>query len=218
MFKRASVVFWPGSVCVSAVWLRTALLFIKKHYADIFYRTEDHSFIMWINMFCFRHSRGSSISQRFSQRWSFRLSDSFRLGGSFRQAPDPETESWLGEENEVSLVVPKPHSSPSMWRLLKMNSPEWPYAVLGSIGAIMAGGETPLFALAISQMLVTFYNPDQDYVRHEVRKICLIFAAATIVTVLIYLLQHYFYGLMGEVLTMRVRKKLFSCKTRLLHQ
>jgi hypothetical protein len=169
-------------------------------------------------MFCFRHSRGSSLSQRFSQRWSFRLGDSFRMGGSFRQAPDPETESWLGEENEVSLVLPKPHSSPSMWRLLKMNSPEWPYAVLGSIGAIMAGGETPLFALAISQMLVTFYNPDQDYVRHEVRKICLIFAAATIVTVLIYLLQHYFYGLMGEVLTMRVRKKLFSCKTRLVHQ
>ncbi|KAG0626974.1 hypothetical protein M758_2G165000 [Ceratodon purpureus] len=157
-----------------------------------------------------RHSRGSSISQRFSQRWSFRLGDSFRMGGSFRQAPDPETESWLGEENEFSLVLPKPHSSPSMWRLLKMNSPEWPYAVLGSIGAIMAGGETPLFALAISQMLVTFYNPDHDYVRHEVRKICLIFAAATIVTVLIYLLQHYFYGLMGEVLTMRVRKKLFS--------
>lgn len=99
-----------------------------------------------------------------------------------------------------------------------MNSPEWPYAVLGSIGAIMAGGETPLFALAISQMLVTFYNPDHDYVRHEVRKICLIFAAATIVTVLIYVLQHYFFGLMGEILTMRVRKKLFSCKIHALHQ
>lgn len=140
------------------------------------------------------------------------------MGGSFRQAPDPETESWLGDENEASLVLSEPRSSPSMWRLFKMNSPEWPYAILGSIGAIMAGGETPLFALAISQMLVTFYNPDHDYVRHEVRKICLIFAAATIVTVLIYVLQHYFFGLMGEVLTMRVRKKLFSGKIHSLRQ
>lgn len=157
-----------------------------------------------------RHSRGSSLSQRLSQRWSLRLSDSFRLGGSFRQVTDPETESWLGEDNEASLVLPKPHPAPSMWRLLKINAPEWPYAVLGSLGAIMTGCETPLFALAISEMLVTFYNPDRDYVEHEVRKICLIFSAATVGTVVIYVLQHYYYGLMGEILTMRVRKMLFS--------
>lgn len=161
--------------------------------------------------------RGSSISQRFSQRWSFRLGDSFRIGASFCQVPDPETEFWLGDEKDASMVLLEHPSSPSMWRLLRLNSQEWPYAVLGSIGAIMAGGETPLFALAISQMLVTFYNPDHDHVRREVRKICLIFAAATIVTVLIYVLQHYFFGLMGEVLTMRVRKKLFSCEIHALH-
>lgn len=164
-----------------------------------------------------RHSRGSSLSQRLSQRWSLRLSDSFRLGGSFRQVTDPETESWLGEDNEASLVLPKPHPAPSMWRLLKINAPEWPYAVLGSLGAIMTGCETPLFALAISEMLVTFYNPDRDYVEHEVRKICLIFSAATVGTVVIYVLQHYYYGLMGEILTMRVRKMLFSCKIPFIH-
>lgn len=181
----------------------------------------------FLSLYCFivigsfRHSRGNSLSQRFSQRLS-RLSDSFRnsgsIGGSFRQMPDPETESWLGDDDNdaTPTLLPKPHPSPSMWRLLKMNSPEWPYAILGSLGAIMAGGETPLFALAISQMLVTFYNPDENYVRHEVRKICLIFAAATIVTVLIYVLQHYFFGLMGELLTMRVRKLMFSCKEQKL--
>jgi ATP-binding cassette subfamily B (MDR/TAP) protein 1 len=99
---------------------------------------------------------------------------------------------------------------PSMWRLYKLNSPEWPYALLGSIGATMAGIETPLFALAISQMLITFYNPDHAYVRREVRTICIIFSGATGVTVGIYLLQHYFYGIMGERLTMRVRELMFK--------
>jgi ATP-binding cassette subfamily B (MDR/TAP) protein 1 len=99
-----------------------------------------------------------------------------------------------------------------MWRLMKLNAPEWPYAFLGSLGAIMAGCQTPLFALAISQMLVTFYNPVAAYVRHEVAKICFIFAAATVVTVGIYVLQHYFFGLTGEHLTMRIRELMFQCK------
>ena len=101
-------------------------------------------------------------------------------------------------------------SSPSLWRLLKLNKPEWPYALLGTLGAIMAGVETPLFALAISQVLVSFYSPDIAYLKHEVRKVAFIFSAATVVTVFIYVLQHYFFTLTGERLTVRVRAKMFS--------
>ncbi|CAM6016899.1 unnamed protein product [Sphagnum balticum] len=119
---------------------------------------------------------------------------------------------WLREQ--IGLVNQEPAlfatTAPSMWRLMKLNSPEWPYALLGSLGAIMAGCETPLFALAISHMLVTFYNPNASFVHHEVARICFIFAAATVVTVGIYVLQHFFFGLTGERLTMRIRELMFQ--------
>ncbi|KAL2641264.1 hypothetical protein R1flu_008851 [Riccia fluitans] len=149
-----------------------------------------------------RHSSGR-LSSRWSNRWSFNRKG-HRSGG--------DTESEAGGENEFEelTAVERAMSKPSLWRLFKLNSPEWPYAVVGTIGAVMAGAETPLFALAITQLLITYYNPDHDFVRSEVRRICTIFSAATIVTVVIYILQHYYYGIMGERLTMRVREMMFK--------
>jgi len=163
----------------------------------------------------FDSSRGGSMSHRWSQRLSFKLGESLRRVGSFRSiGHDPEADSCLGVEYEASseLASMAYPAAPSMWRLMKLNSPEWPYALLGSLGAIMAGCETPLFALAISHMLVTFYNPNASFVHHEVARICFIFAAATVVTVGIYVLQHFFFGLTGECLTMRIRELMFQCK------
>jgi ATP-binding cassette subfamily B (MDR/TAP) protein 1 len=145
-----------------------------------------------------------SFSKQWS-KWSFRR-------GAKSSATNTDTESDAGRGDELEELTAPDHfvEKPSIWRLYKLNSPEWPYALLGSIGATLAGVETPLFALAISQMLITFYNPNHDYVRHEVRTICIIFSGATVVTVGIYLLQHYFYGIMGERLTMRVRELMFK--------
>lgn len=100
--------------------------------------------------------------------------------------------------------------SPSIWQLLKLNAPEWPYAVLGSIGAILAGMEAPLFALGITHILTAFYSTDHSQMKQEVQKVALIFVGVAIITIPIYLLQHYFYTLMGELLTTRVRLSMFS--------
>eukprot|EP00250_Pteridium_aquilinum_P013715 c21526_g1_i1 orf=740-4684(+) len=148
-----------------------------------------------------RHSRNSYTSSH-SKNMSFRTSTSLH---SFPGESDLYPPVDL-EDRYLRSSLP----APSMWRLLKLNLPEWPYAVLGSLGAIMAGVETPLFALAISQILVSFYNPDIAHLKHEVRKVAFIFSAATIATVLIYVLQHYFFTLAGERLTVRVREKMFS--------
>lgn len=121
------------------------------------------------------------------------------------------------EQEDIEVVELKESLSaltPPFWRLLKLNRPEWPYAVLGTLGAIMAGVETPFFALAISQVLITFYSPDKLHIKNEVRRIALIFSGAAVATVLIYLLQHYFYTLMGERLTRRIREMMFSAILR----
>ncbi|CAM6127718.1 unnamed protein product [Calypogeia fissa] len=153
--------------------------------------------------------RQSNSSPSLSKKWT-----KWSSGKGARSGTDTESDAGHPDEFEEFNTPNFVAEKPSLWRLFKLNSPEWPYAVVGSIGAILAGVETPLFALAISQMLITFYNPDQSYIKHEVRTICIIFSGATLVTVGIYVLQHYFYGVMGERLTMRVREMMFKAILR----
>ncbi|XP_024522226.1 ABC transporter B family member 19 [Selaginella moellendorffii] len=98
---------------------------------------------------------------------------------------------------------------PSIWRLMQLNKPEWPYALLGTIGAIISGCEFPLFALAITQVLITFYSPDKEFLKKEVSKFSLILTGSTICVVFSHMLQHYSFGAMGESLTKRVREMMF---------
>ncbi|PIN03579.1 Multidrug/pheromone exporter, ABC superfamily [Handroanthus impetiginosus] len=104
-------------------------------------------------------------------------------------------------------------SSP-VWELIKLNAPEWPCAILGSLGATLAGMEAPLFALAITHILTVFYSHDDSRIKQEVRKFSFIFIGAAMVTIFVYLLQHYFYNLMGERLIARVRLMMFSAILR----
>ncbi|KAJ7526699.1 hypothetical protein O6H91_16G018900 [Diphasiastrum complanatum] len=151
-----------------------------------------------------RQLDGAAHSRRMSRGSLSQRNFSFHSG----MASENDSGS-LCMDTERSQQLMSMHK-PSTIRLLKLNFPEWHVAVLGSLGAIMAGVETPLFALAISQVLVIFYFPDKEYIKNEVRKYALIFSGATVVTILIYLLQHYFFGIMGERLTKRVREKMFA--------
>lgn len=132
---------------------------------------------------------------------------------SFRDFPssrryDVEFESSKRRELQSSDQSFAP--SPSIWELLKLNAAEWPYAVLGSVGAILAGMEAPLFALGITHILTAFYSPHDSQIKRVVDQVALIFVGLAVVTIPVYLLQHYFYTLMGEHLTARVRLSMFS--------
>ncbi|KAG7593128.1 ABC transporter type 1 transmembrane domain superfamily [Arabidopsis thaliana x Arabidopsis arenosa] len=135
---------------------------------------------------------GSSSSRRIS---------SSRRTSSFREDQE-KTES---DSNDKDFS-----SSSMIWELVKLNSPEWPYALLGSIGAVLAGAQTPLFSMGIAYVLTAFYSPFPNAIKRDVEKVAILFVGAGIVTAPIYLLQHYFYTLMGERLTSRVRLSLFS--------
>ncbi|KAJ0086194.1 hypothetical protein Patl1_09515 [Pistacia atlantica] len=150
------------------------------------------------------------VSEDFTNPGSICCSDSSRhssFRSSFRELPHSQNQfkSTSTTEQQSGLAP-----TPSIWELLKLNAPEWPYAVLGSVGAILAGMEAPLFALGITHILTAFYSPDHSQIKQEVERVALIFVGVAIVTVPIYLLQHYFYTLMGELLTTRVRLSMFS--------
>jgi len=129
------------------------------------------------------------------------------------EASEVSTASTSGS-NHPQLIsrVSKPYWKPSLMRLIKLNSPEWPYALLGSIGAMMAGWKTPLAALGMGDILVSFYSFRESYIKLQVRKICLLFTGAIPVTIIVFLMQNYFFEVMGERLTIRVREKMLSCE------
>ncbi|OIV91227.1 hypothetical protein TanjilG_30449 [Lupinus angustifolius] len=104
---------------------------------------------------------------------------------------------------------------PSLWRLAELSLAEWFYAVLGSIGAAIFGSFNPLLAYVVGLVVTTYYSIDgARHFRGEVEKLCLIIACMGIVTVVANFLQHFYFGIMGEKMTERVRRMMFSAMLR----
>ncbi|KAJ4970347.1 hypothetical protein NE237_003446 [Protea cynaroides] len=104
---------------------------------------------------------------------------------------------------------------PSFWRLAELSFAEWLYAVLGSTGAAIFGSFNPLLAFLIALIVTAYYEPNGGaHLRDEVDKWSLIIACMGIVTVVANFLQHFYFGIMGEKMTERVRRMLFSAMLR----
>ncbi|XP_028126865.1 LOW QUALITY PROTEIN: ABC transporter B family member 20-like [Camellia sinensis] len=104
-------------------------------------------------------------------------------------------------------------NAPSLWRLVELSLAEWLYAVLGSTGAAIFGSFNPLLAYVIALVVTAYYREDH-HLREEVNKWCLIITCMGIVTVVANFLQHFYFGIMGEKMTERVRRMMFSAMLR----
>ncbi|KAK8944936.1 ABC transporter B family member 1 [Platanthera zijinensis] len=102
----------------------------------------------------------------------------------------------------------------SFWRLAKMNSPEWVYALIGSIGSMLCGSISAFFAYVLSAVLSVYYTQDYAYMRHEIAKYCFLLIAVSSAALLFNTLQHFFWDVVGENLTKRVREKMFAAFLR----
>ncbi|XP_057516104.1 ABC transporter B family member 13-like [Amaranthus tricolor] len=102
------------------------------------------------------------------------------------------------------------HPKASLRELILLNAVELPYTILGSVGAALVGIQPPLFSFGISYMLTAFYSNDVPRIKHEVRLAAFVFLGIALITIPIYLLQHFFYSLMGERVTTRIRLMMFS--------
>ncbi|RAL51234.1 hypothetical protein DM860_010736 [Cuscuta australis] len=104
---------------------------------------------------------------------------------------------------------------PSFWRLVELSLAEWFYAVLGSMGAALFGSFNPLLAYVIALIVTAYYRiDDKNHLENEVNKRCLIITCMGIVTVIANFLQHFYFGIMGEKMTERVRRMMFSAMLR----
>lgn len=102
---------------------------------------------------------------------------------------------------------------PSFWRLAKLSFAELPYAILGSTGAAIFGSFNPLLAYTISLVIAAYYSSPPE-LRRDVNKWSLIIACMGVVTVVANFLQHFYFGIMGEKMTERVRRMMFSAILR----
>ncbi|KAK6162136.1 hypothetical protein DH2020_001977 [Rehmannia glutinosa] len=134
---------------------------------------------------------------------SWELSRTTRgLAASFRSE---KSESRFGGDGP-KIMKPVHISSK---RLYSMVRPDWYYGVFGTICAFIVGAQMPLFALGITQALVSYYM-DWDTTRREVKKIAFFFCGGAVITIIVHTITHLCFGIMGERLTLRVREKMFT--------
>ncbi|KAH6829538.1 P-glycoprotein 20 [Perilla frutescens var. hirtella] len=103
---------------------------------------------------------------------------------------------------------------PSFWRLVELSLAEWLYAVLGSTGAAIFGSFNPILAYVIALVVTAYYRKNDHHTREEINRWCLIITGMGIVTVVANFLQHFYFGIMGEKMTERVRRMMFSAMLR----
>ncbi|KAK4419246.1 ABC transporter B family member 1 [Sesamum alatum] len=106
--------------------------------------------------------------------------------------------------------LPFKEQASSFLRLAKMNSPEWAYALFGSIGSVVCGSLSAFFAYVLSAVLSVYYNPDHAYMIREIAKYCYLLIGVSSAALIFNTLQHYFWDTVGENLTKRVREKMFA--------
>ncbi|KAM8924525.1 bile salt export pump-like [Pelodytes ibericus] len=114
------------------------------------------------------------------------------------------------KDQEKNKKQKKKQKSSAVGRVLKYNRPEWPYLVVGSIGAAINGTISPLYALLFSQILGTFSLPDVDEQKREINGVCLLFVIIAGVSFVTQYLQGYAFAKSGELLTRRLRRVGFQ--------
>lgn len=91
-----------------------------------------------------------------------------------------------------------------------MNAPEWPYSIMGAVGSVLSGFIGPTFAIVMSNMIEVFYYRNYASMEKKTKEYVFVYIGAGIFVVGAYLIQHYFFSIMGENLTTRVRRMMLA--------
>ncbi|KAH8277612.1 hypothetical protein KR018_002116 [Drosophila ironensis] len=98
----------------------------------------------------------------------------------------------------------------SFVQLMKLNSPEWRFIVVGSIASVMHGATFPLWGLFFGDFFGVLSNGDDDEVRRQVLNISMIFVGIGLMAGVGNMLQTYMFTTAGVKMTTRLRKRAFG--------
>ncbi|XP_071977895.1 bile salt export pump isoform X2 [Engystomops pustulosus] len=161
-----------------------------------------------------RGSYQSSFRNSIRLRTKSQLSNVFpdALSGTVNGSPvlainDIEEAEYLDQSQSKKKNKKKKKKEKNVvMRILKYNAQEWPYLVLGSVGAAINGTLTPLYALLFSQILGTFSLPDEAEQTKNINGICVLFVIIAGVSFVTQFLQGFAFAKSGELLTRRLRR------------
>ncbi|KAG7542417.1 ABC transporter type 1 transmembrane domain [Arabidopsis thaliana x Arabidopsis arenosa] len=144
-------------------------------------------------------SRNSS-----SSRHSFSLaSNIFFPGVNINQTDEIEDEEKTVRHKKVSLK-----------RLARLNKPEIPVLLFGSIAAMVHGTLFPIFGLLLSSSINMFYEPAK-ILKKDSHFWALIYIALGLANFFMIPIQNYFFGIAGGKLIKRIRSMCFD---KVVHQ
>lgn len=108
----------------------------------------------------------------------------------------------------------KKRHTPFLVRILKLNSPEWIWILVGAFFSILYGASQPLFALFFSQIYQLFAEPNLD----EQKRLTSLYAGMIFLIGFAAGVSQFLstlgFSKSGEALTMRMRKLTFSAMLR----
>ncbi|KAG6719764.1 hypothetical protein I3843_03G024700 [Carya illinoinensis] len=158
-----------------------------------------------------RRSRSSRLSHSLSTKSLSLRSGSLRnLSYSYSTGADGRIEMISNAETDRRNPAPDGY----FFRLLKLNAPEWPYSIMGAVGSVLSGFIGPTFAIVMSNMIEVFYYRNPASMERKTKEYVFIYIGAGLYAVVAYLIQHYFFSIMGENLTTRVRRMMLAAILR----
>ncbi|XP_038209704.1 ATP-dependent translocase ABCB1-like [Zerene cesonia] len=124
------------------------------------------------------------------------------------------------EDNEMDNRMQEPvvetiGPNVTFWDVVKLNKPEWKSIISASAASVLSGFAMPLLGVILGDFIGVLANPDEDYVRSEVRKYALIFVGVGVASGIANFITVSMYAVAGEHLTQRLRKLMFE---KVLHQ
>ncbi|KAH7676289.1 Xenobiotic-transporting ATPase protein [Dioscorea alata] len=144
-------------------------------------------------------SRGSSLGN--SSRLSFTQTFGLPVGID-------TTEIKLEEGKDTPLST-KEYNEVPLRRLAYLNKPEIPVLILGSFAAIVNGTVFPIFALLLSSVINTFYQPPEK-LKKDSKFWALMFLVFAFVSFVALPATTYLFGIAGAKLIRRIRLMTFE--------
>ena len=121
----------------------------------------------------------------------------------------PEPEAATKEE----VVVAEDLVQVDTARIARMNTPEWPYVLVGLFGAVVMGGAMPVYAILFGEVLGVLKLSSQE-AREQSVYFAGLFLAAGITAGIAVFLQVTMFAIAGERLTQRMRRLAFAAMLR----
>uniref|UniRef100_T1JDG5 ABC-type xenobiotic transporter n=1 Tax=Strigamia maritima TaxID=126957 RepID=T1JDG5_STRMM len=124
--------------------------------------------------------------------------------------------SFMGRSMSIDHQTPEDEEEdqdilkPPLFRIIKLNSPEWPYILLGCFGAIGFGCTTPVYALLFGDIMGVLSITVENEARKESEFYAILFVVLGLWAGISCFLQMYMFAVAGDKLTARIRKLTFA--------